>query len=108
LKNSNTTEARYGREPSSRRNRQGQARHIYGPLVGFVVFMGWAYLLAPLLLVGAQVIAVLKNVVDRRSTALEQRSRIAGSNVRSQAGRQSGRRLGLRATQAAETINTTI
>jgi len=66
--------------------RQGQARHIYGPLVGFVVFMGWAYLLAPLLLVGAQVIAVLKGRGRSSQHCLEQRSRIAGSNVRSQAG----------------------
>jgi len=33
---------------------------VYGPLVGFVVFMVWAYLLALVLLVGAQVIAMLE------------------------------------------------
>jgi len=50
--------------------RQGQARHIYGPLVGFVVFMVWTYLLALVLLVGAQVIAMLEERRDRRRTAL--------------------------------------
>jgi membrane protein len=41
---------------------------IYGPLVGFVVFMVWAYLLAVVLLVGAQVIAMLEER-SRRSSA---------------------------------------
>jgi len=43
---------------------------VYGPLVGFVVFMVWTYLLALVLLVGAQVIAMLEERRDRRRTAL--------------------------------------
>jgi uncharacterized BrkB/YihY/UPF0761 family membrane protein len=87
--------------------KQGQARHIYGPLVGFVVFMVWAYLLAPLLLVGAQVIAVL----EERGRSSQHCVRTTKQNRREQcaeSGRQSDRRLGLRTTEAAETINTTI
>ena len=42
---------------------------VYGPLVGFVVFMVWVYLLALVLLVGAQVIALLEERRDRHRSA---------------------------------------
>jgi membrane protein len=42
---------------------------VYGPLVGFVVFMVWVYLLALVLLVGAQVISMLEERRSRHRSA---------------------------------------